>query len=49
MLTTAVGTEVSQVGSELMLIPLYPEHDSDDVTDAGKEFMADENSAFALE
>lgn len=49
MLTTAVGTGVSQGGSELMLIPLYPEHDSEDVTDAGKESIADENSAFALE
>lgn len=49
MLTTEVGTEVSQVGSELMSIPPYPEQYSEDVTDAGKEFIAEEYSAFALE
>lgn len=49
MLTAAVGTEVSQVGSELMLIPPYPEQKSEDVTDAGTELRTDENSAFALE
>lgn len=43
MLTTAVGTGVSQVGSELMSIPPYPEQYSEDVTDAGKESAADEN------
>lgn len=49
MLTTVVGTGVSQVGSELMLMPLYPEQYSEDVTAAGKVFIAKENSAFALE
>lgn len=49
MLTMIVGTGVSQVGSESMLMPLYPEQYSEDVTDAGKVFIANENSAFALE